>query len=58
MFMESLAVGRGISLSTTSTGGSKLALFTASTYSGVRKQFGLAIGKFEGIAEVIGRMGA
>ena len=58
MLMESLAVGRGISLPSTSTGGSKLATFVASTYSAVRYQFGIAIGKFEGIAEVIGRMGA
>lgn len=58
MLMESLAVGRGISLPSTSTGGSKLALFVATTYSGVRHQFGIAISKFEGIAEVIGRMGA
>lgn len=58
MLMESLAVGRGISLPSTSTGGSKLALFVASAYSSVRHQFGIAIGRFEGIAEVIGRMGA
>ena len=58
MLMERLAVGRGISLPSTSTGGSKLALFVASTYSNVRHQFGIAIGKFEGIAEVIGRIGA
>ena len=58
MLMESLAVGRGISLPSTSTGGSKLAVFVASTYSGIRHQFGIAIGRFEGIAEVIGRMGA
>ena len=58
MLMESLAVGRGISLPSTSTGGSKLALFVASAYSDVRYQFGIAIGKFEGIAEVLGRMGA
>jgi acyl-CoA dehydrogenase len=58
MLMESLAVGRGISLPSTSTGGSKLALFVAAAYSDVRYQFGIAIGKFEGIAEVLGRMGA
>ncbi|MDM5270598.1 acyl-CoA dehydrogenase [Sulfurovum sp. zt1-1] len=58
MLMESLAVGRGISLPSTSTGGSKLAAFVASTYSVVRYQFGIAIGKFEGVAEVIGRLGA
>ena len=58
MLMESLAVGRGISLPSTSTGGSKLATFVASTYAVVRYQFGLSIGRFEGIAEVLGRLGA
>lgn len=58
MLMESLAVGRGISLPSTSSGGSKLAAFVASAYSVVRYQFGIAIGRFEGIAEVIGRLGA
>ncbi len=58
MLMESLAVGRGISLPSTSTGGSKLATYVAVTYAVVRYQFGLSIGKFEGIAEVLGRLGA
>ncbi len=58
MLMESLAVGRGISLPSTSTGGSKLAAFVAANYSVVRYQFGIAIASFEGIAEVIGRLGA
>ena len=58
MLMESLAVGRGISLPSTSTGAAKLAVLVASAYSSVRYQFGIAIGKFEGIAEVLGRIGA
>ena len=58
MLMESLAVGRGISLPSTSIGGSKLASFVAATYSVVRYQFGLSIGKFEGVSEVIGRLAA
>ena len=58
MLMESLAVGRGISLPSTSTGGSKLAAFVASAYGVVRYQFGIAIGRFEGVSEVIGRLGA
>ncbi|RLA68364.1 MAG: acyl-CoA dehydrogenase [Epsilonproteobacteria bacterium] len=58
MLMESLAVGRGISLPSTSTGGSKLATYVAATYAVVRYQFGLSISKFEGIAEVLGRLGA
>jgi len=58
MLMDSLAVGRGISLPSTSTGGSKLATYVASTYAVVRYQFGLSIAKFEGVAEVLGRLGA
>ncbi len=58
MLMESLSVGRGISLPSTSTGGTKLATAVASTYSLVRYQFGMSIGKFEGIMEVLGRLGA
>ena len=58
MLMESLAVGRGISLPSTSIGGSKLASFVASTYSAVRYQFGISIGRFEGISEVIGKLAA
>ena len=58
MLMESLAIGRGISLPSTSTGGSKLATFVSATYSNIRYQFGLSIGKFEGISEVIGHMAA
>jgi acyl-CoA dehydrogenase len=56
MLMESLAVGRGISLPSTSIGGSKLATYVASTYAVVRYQFGFGIGRFEGVAEVLGRM--
>jgi acyl-CoA dehydrogenase len=58
MLMESLAVGRGISLPSTSSGGSKLATLVASVYSLVRYQFGLSISKFEGISEVVGRLAA
>ena len=58
MLMESLAVGRGISLPSTSSGGSKLSTFVASTYSLVRYQFGLSLSKFEGVSEVIGRLAA
>ncbi|EDZ62079.1 acyl-coenzyme A dehydrogenase [Sulfurimonas gotlandica GD1] len=58
MLMESLSVGRGISLPSTSTGGSKLSTFVACTYSVARYQFGLSISKFEGVSEVIGRLAA
>lgn len=57
MLMESLAAGRGISLPATSTGGAKLVSRVASAYAVTRKQFGLSISKFEGIEEVLARMG-
>ena len=58
MLMECLAVGRGISLPATSTGGAELVTKIVGNYSLIRKQFGIAIGKFEGIqapmAEIAG----
>lgn len=51
MLMESLAAGRGISLPAQGTGGAKMGLLYTSAYAAIRKQFGINIGKFEGIAE-------
>ncbi len=56
MLMESLAAGRGISLPALSTGGVKLAARTTGAYGRVRKQFGLSVGKFEGVQEALGRI--
>lgn len=56
MLMESLAAGRGISLPASSTGGTAASLRGASAYAAVRKQFGLPIGKFEGIEEPLARI--
>ena len=58
MLMESLAVGRGISLPASSVGGVKLVARVAGAYATVRKQFGLSIGKFDGIREPLARIGA
>ena len=58
MLMECLAAGRGISLPAQSTGGAKLAFRTASSHSLIRKQFGVSIGKFEGVEEPLARIGA
>ncbi len=58
MLMECLAAGRGVSLPAQSTGGCKLAFRTASSHALVRKQFGVSIGKFEGVEEPLGRIGA
>lgn len=56
MLTESLAAGRGISLPAQSTGGAKLGTRVISAYASVRRQFGLPIGKFEGIEEPIARI--
>ena len=57
MLMESLAAGRGISLPAAGAGAAKVAARTSGAYARVREQFGLEIGKFEGIQEVLGRIG-
>ncbi len=57
MLMESLAVGRGISLPASATGGVKTVARGVGAYAAVRKQFGLSIGKFEGIEEPLARIG-
>lgn len=57
MLMESLAAGRGISLPATSTGGAKYVYRVAGAHAAVRRQFGLPIGKFEGIEEPLARIG-
>jgi len=56
MLMECLSAGRGISLPSTSSGGSKLAIRVTTAYSMVREQFGTSIAKFEGIEEVLARI--
>lgn len=57
MLMESLAAGRGISLPASASGQLKLTTRTASGHARVRQQFGLPIGKFEGIEEPLARLG-
>ena len=55
--MESLAAGRGISLPASSSAGVKVTARIAGAYAAIRKQFGLPIGKFEGIEEPLARIG-
>lgn len=57
MLMESLGVGRGISLPAQSTGGAKLATRALGAYAAIRRQFGINIGRFEGIEEPLARVG-
>lgn len=56
MLMECLAAGRGVSLPAQSTGGAKMYARVVTNHSTIRKQFGLSIGKFEGIEEPIARI--
>lgn len=56
MLTECLGAGRGISLPAQSTGGAQLAAMIASAHASVRKQFGVSIGKFEGIEEPLARI--
>ncbi|OIQ00021.1 MAG: hypothetical protein AUK35_05125 [Zetaproteobacteria bacterium CG2_30_46_52] len=51
MLMESLAAGRAISLPALSTGTGKMACHVATAYTRVREQFGLPVGRFEGVSE-------
>ncbi len=56
MLMESLSAGRGISLPSLSVGATQLAARATSAYAIVREQFGVNIGKFEGVAERMARI--
>ena len=56
MLMESLSVGRGISLPSNGVASGKATARFVGAYARIRKQFNLPIGKFEGIEEVLGRI--
>ena len=56
MLMNCLSDGRAISLPALSTAAGKLVCRSVGAYAGVRKQFKLPIGKFEGVSEVLARI--
>lgn len=56
MLMESLGTGRGISLPGQASGGTKMVARVASAHATIRKQFGMSIGKFEGVEEPLSRI--
>lgn len=58
MLMECLAAGRGISLPAQSVAGVKTTARVTSAHAIIRKQFGVSIGKFEGVEEPLARIGA
>ncbi|TXK65060.1 acyl-CoA dehydrogenase [Alkalisalibacterium limincola] len=56
MLVECLSVGRAITLPSTASGGSKAGAVVTGAYSRIRKQFGLSIGRFEGVEEALARI--
>jgi acyl-CoA dehydrogenase len=56
MLMESLAVGRSLSLPALSTAAAKMSSYVTGSYSRTRKQFGTSISNFQGIEEPLARM--
>ena len=56
MLIESLSVGRAISLPSSTSGGAKAATLVTGAYARIRKQFNLPIGRFEGVEEALARM--
>jgi acyl-CoA dehydrogenase len=58
MLMTALAAGRGISLPSLSAAGAAYAARTSGAYARVREQFGIPIGRFEGIEEPLARIAA
>lgn len=57
MLVECLSTGRAISLPSSSAGGARGAVLTCGAYSKIRRQFHTSISNFEGIQEVLGRIG-
>ncbi len=57
MLVECLSVGRAISLPSGSTGSVRMAALATGAYARIRKQFGMSIGRFEGIEEALARIG-
>ncbi len=57
MLMQSLAVGRAISLPALGTAGGKMSALFSGSYARIRRQFSMPIGYFEGIEEPLARIG-
>ncbi|MBS0515948.1 MAG: acyl-CoA dehydrogenase [Proteobacteria bacterium] len=57
MLVECLSVGRAITLPSNASGGVKMGAIATGAYARIRKQFGMAIGRFEGVEEALARIG-
>jgi len=56
MLNEQLSIGRSITLPSTASGGSKMGAIATGAYARIRKQFGLSVGRFEGVEEALARI--
>lgn len=56
MLVECLSIGRSITLPSTASGGAKMAAVVSGAYARIRKQFGLSVGRFEGVEEALARI--
>ncbi len=56
MLNECLSIGRSITLPSTASGGAKIGAISTGAYARIRKQFGLSIGRFEGVEEALARI--
>lgn len=56
MLMECLSIGRSITLPSTASGGAKMGAIVTGAYARIRKQFGLSVGRFEGVEEALARI--
>ncbi|MGI8560177.1 MAG: acyl-CoA dehydrogenase, partial [Luteimonas sp.] len=56
MLNEQLSIGRSITLPSTASGGCKSGAVVTGAYARIRKQFGLSIGRFEGVEEALARI--
>ena len=56
MLVEVLSIGRSITLPSTSSGSVRMAAIVTGAYARIRKQFGLSIGRFEGVEEALARI--
>jgi len=57
MLNQCLAIGRSITLPSTAAGGAGFAAVVGGSYARIRKQFGLSIGRFEGVEAALARIG-
>jgi len=56
MLVECLSIGRSITLPSTGSGGAKMGAIVTGAYARIRKQFGLSVGRFEGVEEALARI--